>query len=489
MLRSWDIDDSDGNRKQEMYSDPKGAAKKHLEMWRAKWAEIVAEMHRNNWQAEESRWYIQLVNEPDPAYVPQTVEYSLEAMRLVEGTPIRLGLVVSSVGTFSKPSENGDGWTKFIPLEEPINKGGHILVAHEYWQPEGPNYGEDGGNLAWRHRSIPLNVPILIGESGANGYIYQAHSQNDDAGWHKFMSPEQYAAQVKEYIAGCDKRVKGVLLYMLDYHSDQWESFYTGPAMEQLLAIKDTRPQVPSPFATSPDTTPPFQVHLPAISNGEPKPAYVAVTSGANVRSDSDGEVLFAVPYGDAIQVKGYNPDKSWAQVEYRGRVGWMNSSLFTFAQPPSKPVTQPEPTGNCWERAWPIVLDIEGGLSLDPGDPGNYYNGQLIGTKYGISAKSWAGQYDIPNLTKEQALDIYKDAYWYASGANNYAWPLCLYVFDTAVNHGVDVAKQLVTSRPTPEQVYLGQRALRYFHDPNWARYGVAWGNRVRMIEEEGSA
>lgn len=271
MLRSWDIDDSNGERKRELYADPKGAARKHLQLWRAKWDELVGELHKNNWGFNADRWYLQLVNEPDPNYVAQVVEYSLEAMRLIEYRDIRLGLVVSSVGTFSKPSENANGWTLCKPLEKPINDGGHILVVHEYWQPEGPNFGEDAGNLAWRHRSIPLDVPILIGESGANGYIYGRHSQQDDAGWRKFMQPAQYAAQVKTYIEGCDSRVQGVLLYMLDYHSDQWWSFDINPAIPDLLAIKDAKPQMASPFVA---VTVPVQTHLPQIGTG-PQPVEV----------------------------------------------------------------------------------------------------------------------------------------------------------------------------------------------------------------------
>lgn len=262
VLRSWDIDDHNGDRKREMYQDPKGAARKHLELWKAKWDELVTEMHRNNWSADESRWYIGLANEPDPAYVPQVVEYTREAMQIVKGSSIRLGVVVPSVGNFMKPSEGDRGWTQVAPLEQPINDGGHILMIHEYWQPEGPRFGEDAGNLAWRHHAIPLNVPILIGEAGANGYIYNRHSEHDDAGWQKFMDAKTYAEQVREYIAGCDQRVQGVLLYMLDFHSDQWWSFDTRPAMEELLKIKDTKPQVPSPFAKKHTT------HLPSVSSG-----------------------------------------------------------------------------------------------------------------------------------------------------------------------------------------------------------------------------
>ena len=250
MLRSWDIDDSNGERKREVYTDPIGAARKHMDMWAGKLQELEVDLRKNGWAYDKSKWYLGLVNEPDPEYVQQVVDYSLEAMRIAGERGWHLGVVVSSVGTFSKPSENNRGWALCKPLERPINEGGHILMAHEYWQPEGPSYGEDEGNLAWRHHSIPLDVPILIAESGANGYIYGRHSKNDDAGWQKFMKPEQFAAQVKEYIAGCDERVKGVLLYMLDFHSDQWFSFDTMPAMHQLLAIANTRPQVPSPFVT-----------------------------------------------------------------------------------------------------------------------------------------------------------------------------------------------------------------------------------------------
>lgn len=265
MLRSWDIDDSNGERKREMYADPRSAAHKHLAMWRIKWEELEAELRRNGWTYNTGNWYLGLVNEPHPDYINQVVDYSQEAMRQVQNTQIRLGVVVPSVGNFSKPSENDHGWTKCIPLEKPINDGGHLLIVHEYWQPEGPRYGEDAGNLAWRHHIIPLNVPILVGEAGANGYIYGRHSQQDDAGWRKFMQPDQYATQVQEYIAGCDTRVKGVCLFMTDFHSDQWWSFDTQPAMQQLLSIKDVRPRVPSPFDNKPqppDPKPPITSKL-----------------------------------------------------------------------------------------------------------------------------------------------------------------------------------------------------------------------------------
>jgi hypothetical protein len=163
-----------------------------------------------------------------------------------------------------------------------------------------------------------------------------------------------------------------------------------------------------------------------------------------------------------------------------------MLSSLLS-PTPPTINKPQP-PAGANWERAWPIVLDIEGGLSTDRADPGNYRpDGTFVGTKWGISALA-NPDVDIVNLTKEQALLIYKSRYWDAINGDSLPWPMSLVVFDTAIQHGVGVAKQLLAEKPTPEQAYLGQRALRYFNDPNWARYGVAWGNRIKRIEGEAS-
>jgi lysozyme family protein len=59
------------------------------------------------------------------------------------------------------------------------------------------------------------------------------------------------------------------------------------------------------------------------------------------------------------------------------------------------------------------IILKNEGGFQKIPQDWGNWYNGQLIGTKYGIAARYFADKYDIPNLTIEQAKEIYYNSFW----------------------------------------------------------------------------
>lgn len=515
MLRSWDIDDNNGDRKREMYADPKGAARRHLEMWKTKWDELITELHRNNWQAYEDRWFLGLVNEPDPSYVPQTVEYTLEAMRLVQGTSIRLGVVASSVGTFSKPSENDHGWTQFMPLEKPINDGGHILIVHEYWQPEGPRFGEDAGNLAWRHHIIPLNVPILIGEAGANGYIYGRYSKDDDSGWQKTVAdpkPETFAAQVKEYIEGCDQRVKGVCLYMLDFHSAQWWSFNTGPAMEQLLAIKDARPQVPSPFAAKP-----IDIHLPSIGTGPTPvtppiagPTATPITpAGARIRSGPGVtfSVLGAVPFGTPIRVTGIAPTGTWYRVdsslgwawipEDRTRVGWVSATVVSAMNignvpvvQPSEPPVQPPPQGDTWARSYAFLKKWEGGYQAIHNDRGNWTGcqvgkGELKGTNMGVSACSYP-HLDIKNLTREQTTQIFFNDYWKASGASALPWPACLIVVDTAVLHGVGAAKAWLKEVGPNPYLFVARRLRSYLKADNWEFWDEAWVLRVCELLEE---
>lgn len=267
LLRSWEIDDNNGDRKRELYANPIQAARDIIARWQGKTHDLTGEFERNGWQGNAAKWFWGLWNEPDPAHLPQIVQGTAEAMRL---TDFPLGVLVPSVGNFGKPGE-ANSWELAKPLEAAIRDGGHILVCHEYWQPEGPSFvwqdeagrdRHDAGSLAWRHHSIPMDVPILIGESGANGYIYNRHTNQDNGGWQNYMQPDQYAAQVREYIAGCDSRVQGVCLFMTDYHSDQWRTFDTTPAHGALLAVKDARPQ-PAPAVT-------FPVYAPVVSKPAP---------------------------------------------------------------------------------------------------------------------------------------------------------------------------------------------------------------------------
>ena len=75
------------------------------------------------------------------------------------------------------------------------------------------------------------------------------------------------------------------------------------------------------------------------------------------------------------------------------------------------------------------IILKHEGGYVNDPDDPGGE-------TKYGISKRSFP-QYDIKNLSIEDAKDIYRRHFWDVSKAEKLKDELRLDYFDMCVNMG----------------------------------------------------
>ena len=82
-------------------------------------------------------------------------------------------------------------------------------------------------------------------------------------------------------------------------------------------------------------------------------------------------------------------------------------------------------------------VLSHEGGFTNDPNDPGNYTpEGKLLGTKYGISARSYP-TLDIPNITREAAIDIYEKDFYNRNHLTSLLPAAAFHVLDAAVNHG----------------------------------------------------
>jgi lysozyme family protein len=72
-----------------------------------------------------------------------------------------------------------------------------------------------------------------------------------------------------------------------------------------------------------------------------------------------------------------------------------------------------------------------EGGLSLDKDDNGNFFNGQLIGSKYGVTGAALAQHRkvtsltatDMANLTIEEAADIALEDYYYKPNLHLLTW------------------------------------------------------------------
>jgi lysozyme family protein len=152
------------------------------------------------------------------------------------------------------------------------------------------------------------------------------------------------------------------------------------------------------------------------------------------------------------------------------------------------------------FEKAAEVIVAIEGGYVNDPNDPGGE-------TKYGISKRTFPGL-DIKNLSKQEAVSIYYNDFWTPAKCDKLAWPLCLFVLDTAVHSGQGTAIKLLqraagvaadgilgpnTMKAVERQnayelgaLYMAERALCLTGTRNFDKYGRGWLKRLFLAAME---
>lgn len=156
-------------------------------------------------------------------------------------------------------------------------------------------------------------------------------------------------------------------------------------------------------------------------------------------------------------------------------------------------------------------IFRHEGGLSMNPKDPGNWTGGkvgfgELRGTKYGIAAASNPGV-DVENLTKAQARGIYRRNYWDAIRGDDLRAGLDLVTMDPAVNSGVSRGvRWLQAACGAKQDGRMGPKTLsaaNHNADPGgvirracaarmgflrglrtWGSFGRGWSRRVASVE-----
>lgn len=139
-------------------------------------------------------------------------------------------------------------------------------------------------------------------------------------------------------------------------------------------------------------------------------------------------------------------------------------------------------------------TIDLEGGLSKNSRDPGNWTTGQighgeLKGTKYGISAASYPDE-DIANLTVEQAKAIYRRDFWQKMGCDGMTRRLAVLVFDAAVQHSPEVAAEWLHT-PLEFESFFSRRLAYYASLPGFFiedgdpsdDFGRGWVNRMARL------
>jgi lysozyme family protein len=121
-----------------------------------------------------------------------------------------------------------------------------------------------------------------------------------------------------------------------------------------------------------------------------------------------------------------------------------------------------------------PVALELmfgdEGGYSNATSDRGNYLNGVLVGTKYGITGQTLAAHRGVKTVTaaqvrsmsREEAEDIYRRSYWGQSGGDLLPPGLDYAVFNSGVMSGpakaVKILQAVVGER---EDGHVGEQTL----------------------------
>ena len=118
------------------------------------------------------------------------------------------------------------------------------------------------------------------------------------------------------------------------------------------------------------------------------------------------------------------------------------------------------------FNKAFERVVGHEGGFQKMHEDRGNWTSGivgegELKGTKYGISAMSYP-KHDIENLSLEQAKVIYYTRYWLPLKPAVFSPTMQYQMFDTAVNHGIrNASKILQRAVDAKDDGYVGAKTI----------------------------
>lgn len=135
------------------------------------------------------------------------------------------------------------------------------------------------------------------------------------------------------------------------------------------------------------------------------------------------------------------------------------------------------------FDRVMDFVLRWEGGYANDPRDPGGE-------TKYGISKRSHP-ELDIKNLTKEQALEIYREEYWDPINGDTHPYIEALVLMDFAVHSGVQTSLTFwQNATDVRDFLLLRSDYLRVIRDGEgnllFPTYGRGWMARINALHRE---
>lgn len=121
-------------------------------------------------------------------------------------------------------------------------------------------------------------------------------------------------------------------------------------------------------------------------------------------------------------------------------------------------------------------TLKVEGGYSATDGNSGAPVN-------FGINQRA-NPDIDVKNLTKDQAVQLYKSRYWDAIGGDSLPASIRATAFDAAVNQGVPWTKAALQQAGGDVAAFNALREQRYrgivASDPSQGKYLANWLSRI---------
>ena len=347
--RNWQIDDSNKQATRDLMANPVAAGRSWADRY-AEWLESLYQQARERGLKMPPRSQIMFcaANEPNEGGEhPQIAAASIAFLERLTFHLLR-GLAVVFGPGHPHPLPVEKTWRDhYHALMLMIQASQHtdvphMLELHEYWRKEGPHYQEPGRDSDWtwlagRLLRLPYDVPILVGECGVEGRIYDI-DLGPHTGWRSYgITPEAYAQQIQDYIRGLDPRVKGVLPFLTDYRSNQWQSFDTETAHGALLARRHMMtpmvqplhqthtvhiPTIIAPPPDEPTATPPTPQPQPDTRRIDPRvmEAIMSVEAGRRTHNE-DGNAI--IRFEAHIFKRELRNDEMWARHFRVGTPAW----------------------------------------------------------------------------------------------------------------------------------------------------------------------
>lgn len=305
------------------------------------------------------------------------------------------------------------------------------------------------------------HLPVYITEANGNG-AWQAVGlmqmmAMEIEGWNKQVT---------------DTKIKSLIFYRYPKYDAGAEYAIEGKPD----VIADYLVTVTLGFQSPVVSTPERKIYMPQIVSGAPKAKVKAILLNVRDRPGVENtNIIGTLKLDDEISILeeiNFNGD-TWYRV---GDNAWVSAMWIKHNELAN--------SLSNWERSRSFTARWEGGIQDYDWDLGNWTGcevgqGQKKGTNFGISACAYPGL-DIRNISRQQADEIYYRDYWLRSGADQLEWPLCLLVFDTAINFHPTTARIWLEESKRNPLVFIALRLRGYRKSKAWPQAGNAWVDRV---------